>query len=301
MEQKKKTKKAAVRGRQKAMKRYGQLTVIALSLFLVLIGAYVVTVVQEKNEIRTQENLKDLFGGKTNSSFTTRFDLFGGVAFADELPSTEGLEITERFKELYEINSDVVGWVKASDTIDSPVVYRDNEYYIDHDFYEKSSSYGAIFADIKCAPWERDPFVILYGHNMKNGTMFGDLDDYRTLDYLKQNSIVEYYSINKEEAENYVPVSIFDASMLSNHDTYFNLRRFDEFSDPALIQEYLNEIASRSLFDIPVDVTPEDRLLVLVTCSYDDIDGRLMVFARELREGENVEDMKALVSQSVKK
>ena len=91
--------------------------------------------------------------------------------------------------------------------------------------------------------------------------------------------------------------------MLTSDQNYFHLRRFEEYQtgDEARVQAFLDEISARSLFNIPVEVTPQDRILALVTCSYDDPDGRLMLFCRALRDGETVEDIQALMQQAAEK
>lgn len=85
--------------------------------------------------------------------------------------------------------------------------------------------------------------------------------------------------------------SVFDASMLPDSEDYFYLRRFDELrsgGDEAM-QLLIDELRERSLYDVPIDVAPQDGILALVTCSYSNSDGRLMVFARRLRAGESAE------------
>ena len=105
---------------------------------------------------------------------------------SDELLSTQGTdsEIQPEFQELYELNSAVVGWIQVADCVDYPVLWRDNSYYMDHDFYGKSSTSGSIFLDARNNSDMSDSVLLIYGHNMRSGEMFGDLDRYREADYL---------------------------------------------------------------------------------------------------------------------
>lgn len=268
--------------------------IVAACAFLVLVLFYLGTVLYQYMDIREQENLRSLYQGKAAGP---SFSWIAG-AKAEQEPAAG---VPERFAELWEINQDLIGWIKAGDAVDSPVVYHgDNTYYMNHSFYHKQSASGTIFADEENAAWETDPYVILYGHNKSSGTMFGKLNQYRKLDYLKENPIVEFDTIASESAQLYVPFAVFDASMNVGNKNFFYLRRFEDFqkNDVESIRLLLSEVSERSLFTIPVEVTEEDRILVLVTCSYDDANGRLMVFCREMREGESAAEIKEMVAQA---
>ena len=169
---------------------------------------------------------------------------------------------------------------------------------MNHDFYGKTNKAGTVFADVKNVNWETDPYVVYYGHHMKNGTMFGYMIRYKKLDYFKQNTHVEIHSVYDNQVTEYVPFAIIDASMVKSNNAYFYLRRFDDFAepaDPAVINEFIEELQYRSMYDIPgLDVTAEDKIISLVTCSYDLPDGRFMLFCRELRERETSEQMAEL-------
>ncbi len=209
-------------------------------------------------------------------------------------------ELPDRFKDLWETNNDLIGWLKVGNLVDEPVVYRDNEYYLNHNFRQAKSKEGAVFADVENADWGTDSYVILYGHNRKNGGMFGKLSQYQELRHMQENAVIQWDTLQDDAARNYVVFSVFDASMLPGDHNYFFLRRFDtcRSGNVSKIQAFLEEIQERSLLNIPVEVRPQDRILVLVTCSYADPDGRLMVFFRALRENETEEDLQARVAQS---
>lgn len=280
---------------RKREKRYRYLSIVAFCLFAALLALYLVTVFLQHYDDSRQEDLRDLYHGQTTCLPSFLFP----SAMAEELPQN----IPERFAELWEINPDLIGWLTAGDAVDEPVVYRDNEYYLDHSFYQSYSASGTVFADIENAAWNTDRYVILYGHNMRNGSMFGKLNNYRELDYIQEYPLVTFDTISGDVAQNYVPFAVFDASMLTSDQNYFHLRRFEEYQtgDEARVQAFLDEISARSLFNIPVEVTPQDRILTLVTCSYDDPDGRLMLFCRALRDDETVEDIQALMQQAAEK
>ncbi len=262
-------------------------TCIAILLFLICIALFLM----QSSELQMQDELSNMYHG--SARIKPSFSLISS-ACAEELVSEQ--EVPERFAELFNINSDLIGWIRVGDAADGPVVYRDNEYYMDHNFYLKNSSSGTIFADVENENWASDSFVILYGHNMRNGSMFGKLGQYRKISYAKENPIITFDTILQETENVYVPFSVFDASMVEDHENFFHLRRFDLFrsGETDEIKEYLDELIDRSLYMLPVDVTTEDQILALVTCSYNDPNGRLMVFCRKLRENETAETVRAV-------
>lgn len=294
MQQASSARRRVDRKRMIKAKRYRLVFIIAACAFVVMLLLYLGTLLLQYMDVKEQENLRDLYKG---SVFNPSFALLDS-AKAEEMPAED---VPERFEELWKINQDLIGWIKAGDAVDGPVVYHgDNDYYMDHSFYQQGNTSGTIFADEKNANWETDPYVILYGHNMRNGTMFGKMNLYRQLDYLKENPIVEFDTIHSESANAYVPFAIFDASVDADNDNFFYLRRFEDFENGDLenIQALISEVTERSMFAIPVEVTTEDRILVLVTCSYSDSNGRLMMFCRELREGETSDGIAEQMAQA---
>ena len=128
---------------------------------------------------------------------------------------------------------------------------------------------------------------------------FGSLKEYLNIEQLKNNIVIEWSSLYSSEAEKYVVFSVFDSSMLEENKNYFDLRRFDEI-DLDGTKKFIEEIRERSLYDIPVDVTAEDQIMVLVTCSYKHEDGRLLIFCRKARRAEDVNTLLESMDSIVK-
>lgn len=211
-----------------------------------------------------------------------------------ELPTaTPEPVLQDAFAELYEQNNDLVGWLKVCDHIEEPVLYRDNSYYMTRDFYGKDSNAGAIFLDEADAPEMDDDALLIYGHNMKNGTMFGDLDFFRKESYLAQYPIISLQSAWEAEPRQYAIFSLFDASMNSDDSSYIRIRQFNFETDEEK-QAYIDELQSRSIIDIPIEVDAQDQLVMLVTCSYTHDNGRFLMVGRLLREDETAEAIASL-------
>jgi len=198
------------------------------------------------------------------------------------------------FEDLYNKNNDLIGWLKMAESIDEPVLYRDIDFYMTHDFNGKESQAGAIFLDPKDGMYMTDDdMLILYGHNMKNGAMFGDLDFFRKSKYLAKYPIIYLQSAYEETPRAYAIFAFFDASMNKDNKAYFRVRKAN-FDTAEEKQEYIDSVFKRALIDIPLDVNADDQLLQLVTCSYSHDNGRFLMFARELRADETIEGVTEL-------
>lgn len=200
----------------------------------------------------------------------------------------------ESFAELLRYNPDTVGFLTIGGIVDLPVVQRenDNEYYLTHAYSGEEAREGALFLD--GANRLSDENLIVYGHNMRNGTMFGKLSSFGEREFLLENAVVRFDTLYENAL--YVPFAMFEASMDENDAHYFDVRQivFDETS----FELFVLKLRSRSVFDVPVEVEYGDQLLTLVTCSYNDDDGRYIVALRKLREGETEEEMRALMAEA---
>lgn len=270
--------------------KYRILSIVALCIALLLTAFLIATSLIRHNERVQTSKICELYYGNNNSVTKERddySDLKNKNSECDDNVDLNTEQIQDRFIPLLQINPETVGWIKVGNLADEPVVYRDNEFYLNHDFYQKKSSSGTVFVDVENTDLENDKYVIVYGHDLRDGSKFGSLKEYLNIEQLKNNIVIEWSSLYSSEAEKYVVFSVFDSSMLEENKNYFDLRRFDEI-DLDGTKKFIEEIRERSLYDIPVDVTAEDQIMVLVTCSYKHEDGRLLIFCRKVRKAEDV-------------
>ena len=217
--------------------------------------------------------------------------LLTGCALAEETVPA----IPEAFAELYAQNPHVVGTLEMDPDIALPVVQWDNSFYMDHDFDGNEDVAGTLFVDSRNSLDPQDDHILIYGHNMKDGSMFGSLNNYRNVGFLRATTCIQFNTIYGDAQ--YVPFALFDASMTKDDPNYFKLIRLN-FSEEQPFDAFLEDVQSRSLFNIPVDVNEDDQLLSLVTCSYSMDNGRFIIMCRKLREGETPEQMEALLQQA---
>ncbi len=204
--------------------------------------------------------------------------------------------VQESFSELLGYNADTVGFLQIDDIVSLPVVQRvnDNEYYLTHTFSGAESAEGALFLDGMNLLVPEDDCLIVYGHNMQNGTMFGDLKLYRELYFLRGCPPVAFDTIYENRL--YAPFAVFIASMEAGDASYFDVRQF--VFDESNFNAFVSSLRARSEYDVPIDVQYGDSLLLLVTCDNAEADGRLIVAFRALREDETPESVAALLAQA---
>lgn len=192
-------------------------------------------------------------------------------------------EVLERFKEIKETNDDLIGWIKIADTnIDYPVVQgEDNDYYLSHGFNKKADANGCIFADMYCSLYPRSKNLILYGHHMKSGRMFANLEKYDSFDFYQNHKTFEFDTIY-EEAE-YEVVFVFRDYVHASDDTDFKYYEFTDVNSETEFISYINELKEKSIYETNVDVTFDDELLTLSTCDYAQKNGRFVVIAKKIK------------------
>lgn len=271
-----------------------------LALLALAVGLWIGQKAQQMRAEETQREAGELYYGDAGL-----IDWLLPSACAEEMEETP--EIQQDFLKLYEANADVVGWLRAGENIDDPVVQRDNEYYLEHSFYGKSDSNGALFLNGNNTLFPRDDVLLIHGHNMRSGAMFGKLTRFRDYSYMAEHPLVMFRTIYDSEEVYYTPVFAFDASMQKGNSDYFDITSMRFEDDPmqegeverterrnAEFQQYLDALSERSVWQAATDVTVEDKLLMLVTCSYFQEDGRFVLVCRALRENETPEQISEL-------
>ena len=194
----------------------------------------------------------------------------------------------EKYAAVYERNNDFAGWISIDGTnIDYPVMQSiDNpNYYLKHNFEKEYSDYGVPYVQENCALGISDNCV-LYGHHMKNGSMFADLTKYRSLSFYRQNPTLEFSTLYKKSTYKVYAVFVLNASKSDDNNYIYNISR-KSFANDEDFESWSGEAYERSLINTGVDVNKDDNIITLVTCVYDFDDARLVVMARETREDED--------------
>lgn len=205
----------------------------------------------------------------------------------DELDGVAGqydpLPMHETFDEAYAANPHTIGWITIENTaIDYPVVRTDdNDFYLTHDAEGNDSKYGAIFMDFRNAQPSMQQHIIIYGHNMKNGTMFHDLVNYKQPDFFEQNRRI-YLLWDGMDTE----WEIFCAYIVAPDTIYPIQTAFDNEDDFAVSMNSAIKYAGTvtpSVTDQTITIQPSDQVLSLITCTYEYDDSRYAVMARRVK------------------
>lgn len=177
------------------------------------------------------------------------------------------------FKKLKSQNQDIAGWIYIrGTTIDYPIVQgKDNEEYLHQDFNKKKSSSGTIFLDNNCKKDFTSDNNIIYGHHMKNGTMFAQLLKFREKSFLKKHNEIMIFTPDRtihlkvisayaQKAQNKIPVT---------------------FANDKQKKAYIKKIESMSEQTIKTSRINDSHIYTFVTCSYEGEDNRTYVHAAE--------------------
>lgn len=184
--------------------------------------------------------------------------------------------------ELYEQNPDLAGWITLPNTVvDYPVMYtpEDGEKYIYANFEGKFSAAGSLFIDDSCSMEPESDNLIIYGHNMKNNSMFGTLTDYEEEDYWKEHPVISFSTLYEERE--YEVIAAFYDRVYYQHETCFKFYQFIDAEDEQHFEEAITYYRKKALYDTGVEASYGDRLITLVTCAYHIENGRFVVVARE--------------------
>ena len=206
-----------------------------------------------------------------------------------------GGEALGHMEALYEENRDLIGWLRMEEILDLPVMYRDNSYYLKRDFYKNKNDSGTLFLDENHKFGEYTQNLLLHGHNMKDGTMFGRLTQFLNLSYMKNNPFVYFDTLWREEQ--YVIFAVLRVSLDVKDERFFNYFSYPTFASDAEFAAYVRRLQLKSEYAIPIDVEPSDALLTLSTCLDDD---RLVIVCRRVRENETRSELRQSIRLTVK-
>lgn len=215
----------------------------------------------------------------------------------DDTASSEGGEaqggdgepqVLTRYTALFETNNEMIGWIEIPGTqANGPVVQSpktNREKYLRLDFFGKQSDSGTFFLDSDC-DLENSDNLIIHGHRMNNGTMFGDLNKYKDEDFWREHPSFSFDTIYKKQTWEVVAACYTKLPVIypdkPPEEQEYNYTAFINAADEEEYNKYISFIREHMLYD--TGIIPkygEDRLLTLSTCKRYDYYGRFIVVAR---------------------
>lgn len=225
----------------------------------------------EKNDIEYSELstlVKEDSGGTIEINYTEK---------QDKPP------ILKKYETLYNKNRKLIGWLKIEGCdIDYPVMQTsNNEYYLDHNYNQEYDKNGSLFLDKDCDAAFPNDNMIIYGHHMKSGKMFGNLNYYSKESFWEDNKEFTFDTIY--ETGTYAVMYVFRSKIYSEEEIVFKYYQFIDATSENEFNSNMEEMANMSLYDTGVTASYGDRLITLSTCDSSEEDGRFVVVAKKIK------------------
>lgn len=245
----------------------------------------------ETTKKSTNKKDKDKNKDKNKEETTALTPEMQWQAIKEEYPTVifpPGLQL--KYAKLFATNQDFVGYLSADGIgMSLPIVQTNNdEKYMKKNFYGQTTKYGCPFVTHLNNITELDMNTVIFGHHMNDGTVFGILDKYKSIEGFKAAPLINFNTIYKDYQWKIVAAFITNAYEKEDNGFVFQYY-FTSLSTQERFSAFLNELSQRSLYDTGVDVLPSDKILTLSTCSHEFNEARFVVVARLVRPGESTE------------
>lgn len=266
-------------------------TVAALILIIVgcaaVIGTKLVTDALDKSEYDELQELKpDVTRPSMNLEVTEPTETKPTENLPEQTDPTQPTippniddTVLFEYQPLYEINRDMVGWIQIEGTaIDYPVVQTpdDPNFYLRRNFYKENATCGTIYVREACDVNLPSDNVTVYGHNMRNGTMFADLHKYKKKNFWEDHRYVNFDTLHEYRTYEIFSIFVTTADLTKG----FTYHIYDTFATEKAFNEYVSVCKNKSLYDTGITPNYGEKLLTLSTCDKSVSDGRLVVVCR---------------------
>lgn len=184
-------------------------------------------------------------------------------------------------KDIYDLNHDLIGWIKIDGTnIDYPVM-QNEDYYLYRNIYKEYSNHGTPYLADSCNIETSDNLVI-YGHHMNDNSMFSQLDDYKKYEFYKKHKFIRFYTFenNVTEENIYEIVAVFKTVVYKNNS--FQYYKYVNFFDEESFLNFRNKCNDLKLYNTDSTMNFNDTLITLSTCEYSQKNGRIVIIAKKI-------------------
>ena len=193
----------------------------------------------------------------------------------------EKTQVLPEYAEIFRLNPDTVGWICIPGTnVDYPVMQTPDrpDYYLTRDFYGKDSKHGAIYAREVCDVNRPSDNITLYGHHMKDGSMFADIMDYQRKSFYEDHKYIYFDTL--QERHTYEVVSAFITTATAGKG--FQYHTYVDFNSQKKLDAFMRTCKGYDFYDTGVEVVLGDKLICLSTCEYTLTNGRMVVVAKRI-------------------
>ena len=252
--------------------------ILMLLIVILAISSYffIKELVKNKKETDIFDDLQEIVENPENTTNENQF--------TDILENEEGnisSENTYNLENIAKINSDIIGWIKIDGTnIDYPIM-QNGDYYLHKDIYKNYSSHGTPYLAPFCNLKKSDNLII-YGHHMKDNTMFSQLEKYKSYNFYLNHKYIKFFTIeNGRTIENTYEVMIAFKT-IAYSDEGFRYYSYTDFQNYEDYEEFVENCRNLEFYYTGVVGTHQDKYITLSTCEYSQKNGRMVVVAKKV-------------------
>lgn len=252
--------------------------ILMLLIVVLAISSYffIKELVKNKKETDIFDDLQEIVENPENTTNENQF--------TDILENEEGnlsYENTYNLENIAKINSDIIGWIKIDGTnIDYPIM-QNGDYYLHKDIYKNYSSHGTPYLAPFCNLKKSDNLII-YGHHMKDNTMFSQLEKYKSYNFYLNHKYIKFFTIeNGRTIENTYEVMIAFKT-IAYSDEGFRYYSYTDFQNYEDYEEFVENCRNLEFYYTGVVGTHQDKYITLSTCEYSQKNGRMVVVAKKV-------------------
>lgn len=250
--------------------------VLLIVIFAISSYFFIKELAQNKKENDVFDNLQEIIENTENS--TNEND---NTAILENETSNMSSQNTYNLENIAKINSDVIAWIKIDGTnIDYPVM-QNGDYYLHKNIYKNYSSHGTPYLAYYCDLKKSDNLII-YGHHMKDGTMFSNLEKYKNYNFYQNHKYIKLYTLeNGETIENIYEVMIAFKT-IAYSDKGFRYYSYTDFENSKDYENFVKNCRITEFYYTGVNGTHQDKYITLSTCEYSQTNGRMVIVAKKV-------------------
>ena len=254
---------------------------ILIAVFVAILGTSTYFIIDHYKEANKQAELYDELADLVDATAQTD----AATEPAEQILYSEEKTLLPELAELYKQNSDLVGWISIADTnINYPVMQSVNEpnFYLKHGFDKEYSDYGCPYVQEDCDVQEPSDNLVIYGHHMKNGSMFAHLEKFKEKGFWNEHRTITFNTLT--DKQEYEIVAVFCTVVYTDSADSFKYYRFVDAESADEFNSYIAKCKELSIYDTGVTAEYGDKLITLSTCEYSRTNGRLVVVAKLITE-----------------
>ncbi len=238
------------------------------------------------------------------------FDYFYGNMEADQAVDKQRDMVADvvdydsrlpEYEKMKEENKDFRGWIIADGTnVNNPLVQRvdDQDYYLDHDYEGNPSRAGAIFLSSVADVYKPSDVITVFGHHMRDKTMFGSLDRYEDSEFLQKHDRIWLDSLEKRREFEVTNVMRIRVDVDGTEDV-FPYYQYSDFEDEDDFNKFAEQCKAHNIYDTGKTIEYGDKFVILSTCeyTYGDGSGRLVIMGKEVPVGSGTDIAEAEITK----